>query len=113
MGLAQELTDELKDWLTPAKLRSLNDGWREKGLGHSDRAVKHPSLLTLAKDDFSGEHSREFRTALAEVISEALAARLVKKEHGDQLVDVSTLYQRHAQQQTKILPPIQKVLISS
>ncbi|MCQ3803866.1 MAG: ATP-binding protein [Acidimicrobiia bacterium] len=76
-------------------------------------AVKHPSLLPLAKDDFSGEHSREFRTALAEVISEALAARLVKKEHGDQPIEVSTLYQRHAQQQTKILPPIQKVLISS
>ena len=74
-------------------------------------AVKHPSLLPLAKDDFSGEHSPEFRTALAEVIAEALAARLVKKEHGDQPVDAATLYQRHAQQQTKILPPIQRVLI--
>ena len=74
-------------------------------------AVKHPSLLPLAKDDFSGEHSPEFRTALAEVIAEALAARLVKKEHGDQPIDAVTLYQRHAQQQTKILPPIQRVLI--
>ncbi len=74
-------------------------------------AVKHPSLLPLAKDDFSGERSPEFRTALAEVIAEALVARLVKKEHASQPVDAATLYQRHAQQQTKILPPIQKVLI--
>ena len=76
-------------------------------------AVKHPSLHSLAKEDFSGEHSPEFRTAVAEVIAEALAARLVKKEHGNQPVEAATLYQSHAQQQTKILPPIQKVLVGS
>ncbi|MCQ3805315.1 MAG: ATP-binding protein [Acidimicrobiia bacterium] len=74
-------------------------------------AIKHPSLLPLIKKDRSGEHTPEFRTALAEVVAEALAAQLVKKEHDEQPIEATTLYHRHAQQLTKILPVIQKVLI--
>ena len=55
MPLAQELTDELKDWLTPAKLRSLNDGWREQGLGHSDRAIDGLADI-LIREDMTYEH---------------------------------------------------------
>ena len=39
MPLARELTDELRNWLTPAKLRSLNGGWRQQGGGYSDTAI--------------------------------------------------------------------------
>ena len=55
MPLAQELTDELKNWLTPAKLRSLNDGWREQGLGHSDRAIDGLADILL-REDMTYEH---------------------------------------------------------
>ena len=74
-------------------------------------AVRHPSLLPLVREDLSGEHTPEFRTALAEVVAEALTAQLVKKEHEEQPIETATLYQSHAQQQTKILPVIQRVLI--
>ena len=74
-------------------------------------AVKHPSLLPLVGENLSNQHTPEFRTALAEVVAEALAAQLVKKEHQDQPIEAVTLYQRHAQQLTKILPLIQKILI--
>ena len=39
MPLAWELTKELKNWLTPEKLRSLNDGWLEQGGGYSDVTI--------------------------------------------------------------------------
>ena len=74
-------------------------------------AIKHPSLLPLIKEDRSGEHTPEFRTALAEAVAEALSAQLVKKEHEEQPIEATTLYHRHAQHQTKILPVIQRVLI--
>ena len=55
MPLAQELTDELKNWLTPVKLRSLNDVWREQGLGHSDQAIDDLAD-TLVQDSMTYEH---------------------------------------------------------
>lgn len=39
MPLVWELTAELKNWLTAAKMRELNAGWRIQGGGHSDVAV--------------------------------------------------------------------------
>ena len=39
MPLALELTKELKDWLTPSKLRWLNDRWLEQGGGYSDATI--------------------------------------------------------------------------
>jgi len=40
MPLVWELTDELRNWLTPAKLRALNQSWRLQGGGHSDVVIE-------------------------------------------------------------------------
>jgi hypothetical protein len=39
MPLVWELTSEITNWLTPAKLRSLNEGWRTQGSGSSDEVI--------------------------------------------------------------------------
>jgi hypothetical protein len=39
MPLVWELTSEITNWLTPAKLRSLNEGWRTQGNGFSDEVI--------------------------------------------------------------------------
>ena len=39
MPLAKHLTREITRWLTPEKLRSLNDGWRDQGGGLPDQVV--------------------------------------------------------------------------
>jgi hypothetical protein len=40
MPLVWELTEELKGWLTPEKLRELNDGWRSQGTGYPDEVIE-------------------------------------------------------------------------
>jgi hypothetical protein len=40
MPLAWELTDELKQWLTPAKLRAFNQSWRSQGTVLSDVVIE-------------------------------------------------------------------------
>ena len=40
LPLVWELTTELKDWLTPEKLRSLNLGWRAQGGGYPDVVIE-------------------------------------------------------------------------
>ncbi len=35
-----ELTSEIRDWLTPEKLRDLNKGWRSQGTGYSDEVIE-------------------------------------------------------------------------
>ena len=40
MPLAWDLTAEIKAWLTPDKLRELNEGWRLKGGGYSDAVIE-------------------------------------------------------------------------
>ncbi|WP_313220179.1 hypothetical protein [Stutzerimonas nitrititolerans] len=35
-----ELTGEIRDWLTPEKLRELNKGWRSQGTGCSDEVIE-------------------------------------------------------------------------
>ncbi|GAA0781182.1 hypothetical protein GCM10009108_22240 [Castellaniella ginsengisoli] len=39
MPLVWELTKELKNWLTPEKLRTLNQGWRTQGGGYPDEVI--------------------------------------------------------------------------
>jgi hypothetical protein len=39
MPLVGELTEELKQWLTPEKLRSLNESWRTQGTGYPDAVI--------------------------------------------------------------------------
>ena len=48
MPLVWDLTSELKKWLTPEKLRSLNESWRSQGGGYPDEVV----------DDFAAVLSR-------------------------------------------------------
>lgn len=40
MPLVWELTDELKHWLTPDKLRELNAGWRMQGIAYPDVVIE-------------------------------------------------------------------------
>jgi hypothetical protein len=39
MQLVWDLTGEIKNWLTAEKLRTLNEGWRSQGTGHSDQVI--------------------------------------------------------------------------
>ncbi|QJD91656.1 hypothetical protein HH213_17125 [Duganella dendranthematis] len=39
MPLVWELTQEIRTWLTPEKLRQFNVGWREQGGGHPDEVI--------------------------------------------------------------------------
>ena len=55
MPLTSELTIELKNWLTPAKLRSLNSVWQEQGAGYSDSTIDDFAQI-LASDDMTYEH---------------------------------------------------------
>jgi hypothetical protein len=40
MPLVWDVTAELKQWLTPEKLRGFNEGWRAQGNGMPDEAVE-------------------------------------------------------------------------
>lgn len=40
MPLVWELTDELKTWLNPEKLRAINQAWRSQGGGHPDVVIE-------------------------------------------------------------------------
>lgn len=73
-------------------------------------AKKHPSLLPLVGDDLSGADTSEARTALAEIVAEALVSQIVTEIHGDHPVEALVLYQSHAERQTRLLPKVQKVL---
>ena len=55
MPLAQELTAELKRWLTPNKLEELNSGWQASGLGYSDEVISTLSAV-LTVDSMTYEH---------------------------------------------------------
>lgn len=55
MPLVQELTAELKRWLTPNKLEELNSGWRASGLGYSDEAISTLSAV-LTVEYMTYEH---------------------------------------------------------
>lgn len=39
MPLAAELTEELTRWLTPSKLRMLNDAWHQQDSGYSNFVI--------------------------------------------------------------------------
>ncbi|APG02493.1 hypothetical protein BJI69_00300 [Luteibacter rhizovicinus DSM 16549] len=54
MPLVWELTTELKNWLTPEKLRTFNLGWRRQGGGHPD-AVIEDFIGVLIRDDLHYE----------------------------------------------------------
>ena len=51
----EELTQELKRWLTPRKLAELNGVWRAQGLGYSDDAIA-TLAANLVAEGMSYEH---------------------------------------------------------
>ncbi len=55
MPLASELTAELKDWLTPAKLNWLNEVWQAQGGGYSEATICDLNGV-LAKESMDYEH---------------------------------------------------------
>lgn len=75
--------------------------------------LRHPSLQGLVGEHLAeGEASAEFRAVLAEVVAEALASKLVKKQYPPtHTIDAEQLYDSHAHWQTKLLPSVQKVLL--
>lgn len=50
MPLVWDLTKELKNWLTPEKLRELNEGWRTQGGGHSDVVIEDLAGVLVRTD---------------------------------------------------------------
>ena len=47
MPLVWDLTSEIKDWLTPEKLRELNENWRRQGSGYPQQVIDNlASMLT-------------------------------------------------------------------
>ena len=50
MPLVWELDEEFKTWLTPEKLRSLNNKWRSYGNGYPDDAIDSLVKLLERKD---------------------------------------------------------------
>jgi hypothetical protein len=50
LPLVWELTTELKNWLTPDKLRALNAGWRTQGGGHSDEVIEDVARILAMPD---------------------------------------------------------------
>ena len=52
MPLVWELTDELKKWLTPEKLRELNQHWKSTGLGsgYPNRAIENLNRVLQRKE---------------------------------------------------------------
>lgn len=50
MPLTWELTAEIKDWLTPRKLRALNEGWRTQGTGFSDEVIEDLNRVLVRND---------------------------------------------------------------
>ena len=55
MPLVWELTAEIKDWLTPDKLRELNQGWRTQKGGYSDEVIDD-LVRVLVRDDLQYEN---------------------------------------------------------
>jgi hypothetical protein len=83
MPLVWDLTAELKAWLTPAKLRELNESWRSQGGGHPDAVIDDlASWLTLPQAHYEsilGHLETQFRRASgAQQEYHALYSRLVE-----------------------------------
>ena len=55
MPLASELTKELKNWLTPTKVRWLNDTWQKQGAGYSEATIEDFAQV-LVIDAMNYEH---------------------------------------------------------
>jgi hypothetical protein len=63
LPLVWELTDELKKWLTPAKLREFNQGWRLQGGRPRSAEIIGRKLCQFAVDEPKGRGPKPFVAA--------------------------------------------------
>ncbi|MGE0634512.1 MAG: hypothetical protein AB7O96_19000, partial [Pseudobdellovibrionaceae bacterium] len=97
MPLVWELTHEIKEWLTPDKLRSLNAGWKQQGGGYEDQVIEdcaniltmpnlhYESILGYLETQFRRNNRRDdpyhgIYCRLIEIISYMLYERHVKNQ---------------------------------
>ena len=95
MPLAAELTTELTNWLTPEKLRELNQSWRSQGGGYPDQVIddfasvlsradqQYESLLGYLEVQFirhspESEHYHGLYSWLVEIVYHLLYYRHIK-----------------------------------
>src|SRR5579872_2088177 len=50
MPLAGDLTKEIENWLTPAKLRELNQGWKQQRTGFPDEVIEDLARVLIDPD---------------------------------------------------------------
>ena len=74
MPLVWELTEELKGWLTPEKLRELNEGWISQGTGYPDEVIGD-FISVLVKDDM------HYESLLGYVETQAIRQSSVRQEY--------------------------------
>lgn len=86
MPLAFELTTELTNWLTPAKLRWLNNIWQQQGAGYSQATIEDFAQI-LTMDNMTYEHMMSY----LEVQSERIRAR-TQEYHGLRTFLSETIY---------------------
>ncbi len=101
MPLVWELTAEIKDWLTPEKLRSLNQGWRSQGNGFSDTVINdlaavltidnlhYESVLGHLETQFKRHHnaSQEYHGLYSWLVALVYQLLFVRHTHNIQYID--------------------------
>ena len=93
--------------------------WNRENPGVLEIGALHPSIrpyLGARQDDYPGKDSREYRMILAEVISEAVAQRILqaKEQRGklEENMRVDQFYAEHNRLMREFLPRAQRVLVS-
>ena len=101
MPLVWELTAEIKNWLTPEKLRSLNQGWRSQGNGFSDTVINdlaavltidnlhYESVLGHLETQFKRQHnaSQEYHGLYSWLVALVYQLLYIRHTHNIQYID--------------------------
>ncbi len=98
-------------------LKSQRYQWRQNVL---ELAAKHPSLkryLGLKSEGFPGQDSKHFRVLTAEIVAEAVCARMIGRreanhEYEDEPTDWDFYYQEFTRLMTKLLPQAHAIQLS-
>ena len=76
--------------------------------------VRHPAIRFVLGDDLAAESEPLWKVMLAEVVADAIVRRLLTRRYPvPQEIDAQTLYREHTDWMTRILPRVQRVLLSS
>ena len=74
--------------------------------------IRHPAFQPILGAEMQYEQTPEWRTALAEVVTDAMVRRLVTRRYPiSQEIDSQTLYRDHVEWISRLLPKIQRVLL--